>query len=144
MSPLDAAGLAGVFLILVAYAAAAMGRLDANRPISLLANLVGASLILVSLLMGDFNVPPEDPLHARLQQPFDDARIPRFVDVWQHLHGAQPHAPTTGIFENRYWPQPCATDFVFASADLLPHVRGLHVDGATQASDHQPQRLELA
>ena len=56
MSLLDAAGLAGVFLILVAYAAAAMGRLDANRPISLLANLVGASLILVSLLMGDFNL----------------------------------------------------------------------------------------
>ena len=56
MSLLDAAGLAGVFLILVAYAAAAMGRLDANRPISLLANLVGASLILISLLMGDFNL----------------------------------------------------------------------------------------
>jgi hypothetical protein len=56
MTALDAAGLAGVFLILVAYAAAAMGRLDANRPISLLANLVGACLILVSLLAGDFNL----------------------------------------------------------------------------------------
>ena len=33
-----------------------MGRLDANRPISLLANLVGASLILVSLLAEDFNL----------------------------------------------------------------------------------------
>lgn len=97
-----------------------------------------------TLLVGDFNFPPEDPLHARLKQPFDDARIPRFVDVWQHLHGEQPHAPTAGVHENKYWPQPCATDFVFASADLLPHVRGLHVDGATQASDHQPQRLELA
>lgn len=55
MSPLDAAGLAGVFLILVAYVAAAMGRLDANRPISLLANLVGASLVLLSLTE-DFNL----------------------------------------------------------------------------------------
>jgi quinol-cytochrome oxidoreductase complex cytochrome b subunit len=56
MSLLDAAGLVGVLMILVAYAAAAMGRLDANRPISLLANLVGASLILASLLAGDFNL----------------------------------------------------------------------------------------
>lgn len=43
-------------MILVAYAAAAMGRLDANRPISLLANMLGASLILASLLAGDFNL----------------------------------------------------------------------------------------
>lgn len=56
MSLLDAAGLVGVLMILVAYAAAAMGRLDANRPISLLANMVGASLILASLLAGDFNL----------------------------------------------------------------------------------------
>ncbi len=97
-----------------------------------------------TLLMGDFNVPPEDPLHARLQQPFGDARIPRLVDVWQHLHGTQPHPPTTGLFEDRYWPQPCATDFVFASADLLPNVRALTIDGATQASDHQPQCIALA
>ena len=56
MSLLDVAGLGGVLLILVAYAAAAMGRLDANRPISLAANLVGASLILASLLAGSFNL----------------------------------------------------------------------------------------
>jgi endonuclease/exonuclease/phosphatase family metal-dependent hydrolase len=97
-----------------------------------------------ALLVGDFNFPPEDPLHAGLQQPFDELRIPRFVDVWQHLHGAQPHAPTAGVHENKYWPQPCTTDFVFASTDLLPHVRSLVVDGATQASDHQPQCIHLA
>ncbi|MBL8556539.1 MAG: hypothetical protein JNL41_19860 [Phenylobacterium sp.] len=53
---LDAVGLVGVLMILVAYAAAAMGRLDANQPLSLLANLIGASLILASLLAGDFNL----------------------------------------------------------------------------------------
>lgn len=56
MSLTDAAGLAGVLVILIAYAGAAMGRLDANRPISLLCNLVGASLILWSLLTKDFNL----------------------------------------------------------------------------------------
>jgi len=45
----DAAGLAGVLLILAAYAAATAGRLDPKRPLSLSANLVGAGLILLSL-----------------------------------------------------------------------------------------------
>lgn len=56
MTATDAAGLLGVLLILLAYAGAALGRLDAERPLSLLANLVGASLILVSLLTQDFNL----------------------------------------------------------------------------------------
>lgn len=45
----DAAGLCGVLLILIAYAGAAMGWLDPKRPLALAANLVGASLILLSL-----------------------------------------------------------------------------------------------
>jgi hypothetical protein len=45
----DAAGLCGVLLILVAYALAAMGRLDPKRAPSLAVNFVGAGLILVSL-----------------------------------------------------------------------------------------------
>jgi len=52
----DAAGLAGVLMILAAYAGAALGRLDPKGAWSLLANLVGACLILVSLLVADFNL----------------------------------------------------------------------------------------
>lgn len=52
----DAAGLAGVLMILVAYAGAALGRLDPKAIGSLLANFVGAGLILVSLLVADFNL----------------------------------------------------------------------------------------
>ncbi|MEO8115094.1 MAG: hypothetical protein ABI655_11970 [Phenylobacterium sp.] len=51
----DAAGLAGVLMILAAYAAATVGRLDARRPLSLAANCLGASLILLSLSR-DFNL----------------------------------------------------------------------------------------
>lgn len=51
----DAAGLAGVLFILAAYAAATAGKLDPKRPLSLTANLVGASLILLSLAH-DFNL----------------------------------------------------------------------------------------
>ncbi|MFC3067938.1 CBU_0592 family membrane protein [Phenylobacterium soli] len=55
MTLTDAAGLCGVLLILVAYAAAAAGKLDPQRPASLAANLVGAGLILLSLAK-DFNL----------------------------------------------------------------------------------------
>jgi hypothetical protein len=51
----DAAGLAGVLMILVAYAGAALGRLDPKGLWSLLANFVGAGAILVSLI-SNFNL----------------------------------------------------------------------------------------
>ena len=56
MSWTDAAGLAGVLMILAAYAGAALGRLDPKGVWSLLANFVGACLILISLLVADFNL----------------------------------------------------------------------------------------
>lgn len=49
MSLADAGGLFGVLMILAAYAAATLGRLDPRRPLSLFANFAGASLILLSL-----------------------------------------------------------------------------------------------
>jgi hypothetical protein len=52
----DAAGLVGVLLVLLAYAGAALGRLNPEQALSLCANLVGASLILLSLLMANFNL----------------------------------------------------------------------------------------
>ena len=45
----DAAGLAGVLIILIAYAGAALGRIDPKRAPSLATNFVGACLILLSL-----------------------------------------------------------------------------------------------
>lgn len=51
----DAVGVAGVLLILGAYAGAALGRLDVKGAPSLAANFIGASLILLSLAV-DFNL----------------------------------------------------------------------------------------
>ena len=56
MSVMDAAGLVGVLMILVAYAAATLGRLDPKQGLSLLANFLGATLILASLLTEKFNL----------------------------------------------------------------------------------------
>ena len=52
---LDAIGLAGVLLLLIAYGLTVGGRIDPLRPPALLLNLFGALGILVSLL-GAFNV----------------------------------------------------------------------------------------
>jgi hypothetical protein len=50
MSLFDAAGLVGVLLILSAYAGAQIRRLDMSGLTSLLMNLAGACLIMVSLV----------------------------------------------------------------------------------------------
>ncbi len=52
----DAAGLAGVLMILAAYAGSALGHLDPKGFQSLLGNFVGACGILASLLFGAFNL----------------------------------------------------------------------------------------
>ncbi len=56
MTLTDAAGLVGVGVILIAYAGAALGRLDPQRPLSLACNFLGAAAILWSLLTEDFNL----------------------------------------------------------------------------------------
>ena len=55
MSIPDQVGVLGVGLILVAYAGAAVGKMDPTRWPALTLNLVGAVLILISLAY-DFNV----------------------------------------------------------------------------------------
>lgn len=96
-----------------------------------------------AILTGDFNLRPEDPLHARVQAPFDEANVPRLVDTWQHLHGHSPRPHNVGVYDREQWPEAFACDFIFASEDLLPHLRAFRVDGETRSSDHQPQMLEL-
>lgn len=52
----DGAGLAGVALTLVAYAAATLGKLDPRHALALCGNLAGSVLILFSLLTERFNL----------------------------------------------------------------------------------------
>lgn len=51
----DVAGVAGVVMILAAYAGATSGKLDPKRAVALTLNLIGAGLILLSLAH-DFNL----------------------------------------------------------------------------------------
>ena len=56
MTLTDAAGLLGVLMVLIAYAGAALGKLNPQGGLSLSANLAGSVLILFSLLTESFNL----------------------------------------------------------------------------------------
>jgi endonuclease/exonuclease/phosphatase family metal-dependent hydrolase len=97
----------------------------------------------LSVLAGDFNFKPDAAERVRLLSAIDPA-TPPYRDAWELLHPGTPHPPTVGVHDQVQWPGPPFTwDFVFVSADLAPRVRSVHVDLASDASDHQPVLLEL-
>jgi endonuclease/exonuclease/phosphatase family metal-dependent hydrolase len=96
-----------------------------------------------AILVGDFNMKPEDAARIRLQSPID-ATTPRYLDAWERLHPNQAQPPTVGVHDRAQWPGPPFTcDFAFVSEDLVPRLRSMRVDGASDASDHQPVVLEI-
>jgi len=95
------------------------------------------------ILTADFNLKPDDPLHARLEAPIEGS--PAYRDAWHIRHGARPHAPTLGLYDKVQWPgEPFACDFIFVTEDLAERVTDVVVNTATKASDHQPVLLQLA
>ncbi len=97
-----------------------------------------------AIVTADFNFRPDDPLHARLAAGHDDPRVPPLEDVWQQLHPGEAQPPTLGVHDCHQWPDPFASDFIFASADLRSRLRAVAVDARSEASDHQPLVVELA
>jgi len=96
-----------------------------------------------TVLTGDFNLEPDDPLHARMGARFADG-TPPFHDAWQAKHPGVPHPGTFKLYEKDYPRQPeLHCDFIFVNEDLLPRVSGVRVDRDTQAADHQPVILTL-
>ena len=95
------------------------------------------------ILTADFNFPPDDALHARLQSPLGPG-VPTYRDAWQLRHPGKAHAPTIGVHDKLQWPgPPFACDFIFVTEDLAHRVEDVVVNGETDASDHQPVLLEL-
>jgi endonuclease/exonuclease/phosphatase family metal-dependent hydrolase len=95
-----------------------------------------------ALLCGDFNLPPDDPLHERMVEPFREG-VPRLVDAWEALHPGTAHPHSFRVHEREEGESPYCCDFVFVTEDLVPRLRSIRVDGATQASDHQPVMVEI-
>lgn len=88
-----------------------------------------------SILTGDFNMRPEDPLVARLGEAWRDA--------WSVTNPGQPHAPTFCVHDDTFSKTPYCCDFVFISGDLAPRISGLRTDLQNKASDHQPVIAEF-
>ena len=88
-----------------------------------------------AILCGDFNMKPDDPLHEKIRQV-------GFVDAWKTLNPGKPHPLTFRVHEP-HKEQPYCCDYVFVTPDLVSRLRAIRVDGATQASDHQPVLVEL-
>jgi endonuclease/exonuclease/phosphatase family metal-dependent hydrolase len=89
-----------------------------------------------TLACGDFNMPPDDPLHAALLES-------GLVDAWQKLHPGKPHPPTFRLHERKAGVAPYCCDFVFVTPELAPRLESIRVDADSRASDHQPVSVEL-
>jgi endonuclease/exonuclease/phosphatase family metal-dependent hydrolase len=89
-----------------------------------------------AILCGDFNLPPEDPLHAKILDI-------GFADAWQALNPGKPHPHTFRVHEREKGQSPYCCDFVFVTPDLAPRLRSIRIDADNRASDHQPVIVEL-
>ncbi len=96
-----------------------------------------------TIITGDFNLEPDDPLHARMLEPFADG-TPPLADAWELLHPGVAHPPTFRIYEKEQPGDPeLHCDFIFVSESLKARARAVSVDAQTQVSDHQPVMLTL-
>jgi endonuclease/exonuclease/phosphatase family metal-dependent hydrolase len=97
-----------------------------------------------AIMTGDFNLEPDDPLHARMAAPFGD-ETPPLCDAWEARHPGAPHPGTFKIYEKETPGEPeLHCDFIFVSAGLKSRIEDVRVDRDTQAADHQPVILTLA
>jgi endonuclease/exonuclease/phosphatase family metal-dependent hydrolase len=97
-----------------------------------------------TIITGDFNLEPDDPLHARMEAPFTDG-TPRLHDAWTRAHPGLPHPSTFKIYEKEIPGEPeLHCDFIFVSDGLAARIVDVRADRDTQAADHQPVILTLA
>jgi endonuclease/exonuclease/phosphatase family metal-dependent hydrolase len=95
-----------------------------------------------SLIMGDFNMLPNDPLKTLIEEPFGED-VPALYDAWKIKNGDASHPPSFCIYDQTYNLPHCC-DFMFVSEDLVERIEDIAYDGNTQISDHQPVLLTLA
>lgn len=98
---------------------------------------------LKSILMGDFNMTPDEPAYSALAGPMDPkygriTEMDGYLDSWI-LSGGHADAGHTKFEEtgNR------RIDYAFVSPNLADRVRTVRVDEEAQGSDHQPLWLEM-
>ena len=101
-----------------------------------------AAVPAATILTGDFNMKPDDPVKLRLSAPARDGSS-GLADAWITRNPDTPHPPSFCIADQRYGPPHCC-DFIFVSPDLAERVRDIRYETETRASDHQPVLIDLA
>lgn len=95
------------------------------------------------VVCGDFNFSETSTEYEQMLANFNEL-LPAFKDAWICHHGNTPHAPTCGIFDQMFWKEgPHCRDFFFLTDDLTECIEAVEVDVTTDASDHQPLKLNL-
>jgi endonuclease/exonuclease/phosphatase family metal-dependent hydrolase len=88
-----------------------------------------------SILCGDFNMKPDDPLVARLLQVWRDA--------WRVANAGAEAPPTFHVHDKSFGVPPYCCDLVLVTPDLAPRVAAARIDSEAQESDHQPVVVEF-
>jgi endonuclease/exonuclease/phosphatase family metal-dependent hydrolase len=88
------------------------------------------------VLCGDFNLLPDDAEYRSLFQP-------PFLDGWRVARKDEDHPATFSVHERTYSRSPECRDYFVVTKDVAARIASIDVDGATDASDHQPLRLLL-
>jgi endonuclease/exonuclease/phosphatase family metal-dependent hydrolase len=89
------------------------------------------------VLCGDFNIQPDDAEYAQLFQA-------PLVDAWRSARPGETDPPTTGLFDRVQWPKGGhCRDYFAVTPDMARRIAAIEADLVTDASDHQPVRLEL-
>lgn len=94
-----------------------------------------------TILTGDFNMQPDDPVKRSLSAPLPNGSA-GLVDAWEVLHPGIAHPSSFCIADQKYGPPQCC-DFIFVDNDLAPRLRRMEYDTKTRASDHQPAFMYL-
>ena len=90
------------------------------------------------VLCGDFNIQPDDAEYRQLFRP-------TLVDAWRHARPGEPDPLTTGLYDRVQWPKGGhCRDYFAVTPDVAQRIAGVDMDAQTDASDHQPLRLELS
>ncbi len=95
------------------------------------------------VICGDFNFLSSSEEYKLFTQNSNNNL--RLLDAWQQQHPNDPQPPTCGIYDAEQWEEgPHCRDFMFISPDLGEQIADVCVNTQTNASDHQPLKIEFS
>jgi endonuclease/exonuclease/phosphatase family metal-dependent hydrolase len=95
-----------------------------------------------AIVLGDYNMTPDEAARHNLMRPFAVTQVPRFVDVFEVCHPGVAHPASMSLFDSVDGPPRCL-DYAFCTENLTPRVVAMSYDQESRASDHQSIIVDL-